>query len=362
MITPDQLNRLKELLSLAQSVVVAVGAEPSFDQLAAAGALAQVLIQAGKEVTVASPQELAAEMSELSGSSLFRQQLGSQNLWIGMEYQETMIDKVSYHLDEDNRRFYVVIKPQKGHKPVDSSALDFSYSGAEAQLVFLIGVHSWQSLEQLYVGYEDLYSQATTVTIHTFEPEIGNLKINVGDTSSFSEGVASMIMNLELPFSPEAAADILAGIETASNGLQSLSVTADTFELVAQLMRLGGRRPRRKSQPAVANSMPVKQPATMQSGAQSFERQPVEMDEEVSIQALSDQALSDHEAGVEPEVVNTDSFAARLAQAGRGQPGANTMTRESNDQIAFSPPQRPKPKKTQPGGLKHQPSQFSGGS
>lgn len=235
--------RAKDILKTSQSVVVLLGEEPSFDQVAAATSLVVTWLNAGKDVVLACQEPLPDNTLTLVGTELCKHQLANQNLTISFPYNESAVDKVSYHISDDQQTFTLVIKPQKGAKPLDTSQIDFGYLGVDTELLFLIGVHSFESLGTLYEGNEDVFQRSTTIVIHTFEPEIGLIKLNIGDTSSFSEGTARLLSQWHDSIPSDAASNLLAGIYEATDSLHSWAVTAETFETIAWLLRQGGRRP-----------------------------------------------------------------------------------------------------------------------
>lgn len=244
MITSEQISLLAERLAAAHSVLVLLPAQPSFDHLAAGLGLTQLLLAQGKEVQLASPEELESPIAvaSLIGVDLLKQQLGNQNLQVSFAYRPEQVDKVSYHIDETQQRFHLVIKPQKGVPPLDASTVQMEYTGAEAEVVFLIGIHEWTALEHLYQEFETLYQQATVVTLHTFEPEIGTIKLNISGYSGMAEAVGFLALQLQFPLAVDAATNLLQGIEETTDGFRSLATTAETFDLVAQLLRAGARR------------------------------------------------------------------------------------------------------------------------
>ena len=147
-----------------------------------------------------------------------------------------------------------MIKPQRGKPPLDPQTVEFNLTGAEADLIFLVGVHSLESLEQLYFGFEQLYQNTYTIVFHSFEPTIGTVRLSTGDMSCMSEGVAGFLQLAELPIPGDAATNLLSAIEEATDGFRSLTTTADTFEKVAWLLRNGARRIK-KSTPQVDHAV-----------------------------------------------------------------------------------------------------------
>ncbi len=242
MITAEQSTQVKDLLAGAHSILVVLGSNPTTDQLATGTALTLGLQAQGKQVYLLSPTQPQPISDALAGLNFLQTELGNKDLAISFAYQPESVDKVSYHIDDQSQRFFLIIKPQKGQSPLKSETVEFSYTGAEADLIFLIGVHSLESLEHLYFGYEQLYRDTTTVVFHTFETNIGSVKLNTSGTSSLSEAMALFLQELEVPLSAEMATNLLLAIEEVTDGFKSLATTADTFEVVAQLLRFGARR------------------------------------------------------------------------------------------------------------------------
>lgn len=240
MIELEHVTSLKEYLQTAQSVAVILGPKPTADQAAVAAALTLGVAGMGKDVGVYAPRQL--DNFPYAGLKNLQTELGKQNLVVEFDYDENAVDKVSYHIGEETKKFFLTIRPKKGQKPLDSSSVRFSYAGASADAVFLVGVHELESLEQLYFGYEGLYENAFVVTFHTFKPELGTVQLDLSGRSSMSEAVVDIMESLGMMLGAEMATDLLAGIDSMTQGLHSLTVTAETFEIVAKLMRAGGRR------------------------------------------------------------------------------------------------------------------------
>lgn len=240
MIDSEATSSLKEYLPTAKTVVVIVGPKPTDDQLAVASSLYLGLTASGKDTGIYAPKKLGS--NSFAGLEDLSQELGKQNLVIEFDYDETAVDKVSYHIGQETGKFYLTIKPKKGAQPLDKSTVDFSYAGADADLVFLVGVHDLEKLDQLYFGYESLYENAFVVTLHSFKPELGTLQLDLSDTSSLSESFVGLLEELELNLTEGMATNLLQAIESVTNGFQSRTANAATFETVAKLLRAGARR------------------------------------------------------------------------------------------------------------------------
>lgn len=234
------LSQLKVVLDQAHTALVILGPNANLDQTASAIAFYQSLKDLKTEVSLCSPEEVS--FTGLQGQDEIRQKLGNKDLSVSFDYDEASVDKVSYHIDETKGKFYLIVKPKKGYSPLDIKSVSFDYVGAQADVIFLFGVHQYQSLDHLYSNYGDVYDNATVVTVHNFEPEIGDIKLDVSGKSCWSETILSLIEKLGLELNDVGATNLLYAIENATNNLSSFTATADTFESVAKLMRAGARR------------------------------------------------------------------------------------------------------------------------
>ncbi|MDQ3008374.1 MAG: hypothetical protein M3Q81_02145 [bacterium] len=255
MIDQDKTQQLKNLMAEAHSVMILLGPTQNRDQVIAAQALADGLLAKGKNVIMASPMPVN-QAWKISGTVETKSEIGNRDLMVSFPFIPESVDKVSYHINENDNKFYLVVKPQSGKEPLAADKVEFSYAGAETDLIILLGVHDLESLQQLYYGYEQLYESTTIVTLHTFEPTIGSLKLDISGASSFSEAVIGIMGALEAPLDETQATQLLSAIEEATDSFRSFSTQPETFEVVAYLMRAGARRLRRdeKAQPEQSTS------------------------------------------------------------------------------------------------------------
>jgi len=109
-------------------------------------------------------------------------------------------------------------------------------------VIFLFGVHALETLDHLYLGFESLYEESPLVTIHTFETAIGSYKFDVSGQAAMSQAMVQVIEGLGLEINGEVATLLLSGIENNTAQFSSPMTSAETFEVVAKLMRAGARR------------------------------------------------------------------------------------------------------------------------
>lgn len=239
MIDESLVERFSSLVSQAEKCVVVFPKNASVDVVAAAVALQQLVSEYASDVNIMSPQ--VPKLSKLPGIQRVVTEMGHENLLISFNYSEEQVDKVSYHIGENTEKFYLTIKPKKGHKPLESTSVEYSYVGAGADCIIAVGVGQLEDLEQLYIGYEEVFSGATIISVGTFAPDFSNTHIPVG-TPGFSDAVASLYQIEGRTAAPETATALLAGIEHATRSFADKTLQAEVFERIALLLNSGARR------------------------------------------------------------------------------------------------------------------------
>lgn len=275
MFSPDQLAQLTQLLTPAQTILVIFPVEASLDQAASALALYLGLLQLGKQVQLLSPGQLNSNFTNLVAPERITTQLGNKDLHVIFDYTPEKVDKVSYHIDEANQKFLLVVQPQKGQPPLDANLVQFEYSGAEADLIFLVGVRDYEQLDQLYIGYEQLFKEVTTISLNTYASTIASVNLDSSGSSGLAEAMVPLLEHLGVAIQDDLATNLLSGIETATDSFKSATTSAVTFETVAKLLRGGARRLRKPVElvsPEVSTKSGTTQMFSQQLKAQSRPR------------------------------------------------------------------------------------------
>ncbi len=239
MLSSDHLSTAKELIDSANQVLIIFPEAAKRDLVWAAVSLAKSLESQDKKCRLLSPQ--AGAFNYLQSTTVLSE-LGNKDLRITFPYTQDLVDKVSYSIDEGQQLFHLVIQPKSGSSPLDTTKVSYDYIGAQADLIITLGVKSLESLDQLYDGYESLYESTPIITVSNFEPSFGTLKLDTSDVSSYCEGTFRLLDSLTYPISSESATLLLAGIEQETQMFHSSTASAETFECIAKLLRMGARR------------------------------------------------------------------------------------------------------------------------
>ncbi len=238
-------NLLKEgsnLISSSASTLVILPPDPSTDLLASGLSLFLTLKNAGKQAQIGSSNPLRVDNSHLFGIDQVKTSVGNQNLLISLDFKEDQLNKVDYDFDE-NGKFILMIQPKAGISAPDSSSVSFNYSGANADLVFVLGINSLEELGEIYASEKTFLDNAKIISINnSIKPGgTGSVQFHTNKCLCLSELVANLIKNWGLTPSEDAASNLLSQISATSNNFSSPKVTADTFELIAFLIRSGGQ-------------------------------------------------------------------------------------------------------------------------
>jgi hypothetical protein len=237
------LSALKQKLNEASNAFILFGQYATVDHVAAALGLYLVLKEAGKDVYIASPAELRAEFSRLVGLDKISKTIGNRNLVITFkDYDFQAIDKIS-HNDGANNRFELIIQPKSGQKPPATDNVEFSYRGADAGLIFIIGTSRLEDLGPLYENNRNLFNEATVITFNRRQtPNFPSISITDNQASSLSEMIFQFIERLEFTVKDDVASNFLAGIDFATNRFQNPGISAEAFLTTGKLIQNGAKR------------------------------------------------------------------------------------------------------------------------
>lgn len=236
------ISRLNEFLQTKKSIAVVTGKDPNVDQMAAALSLYLSLSAAGKQVTVATPNDPLVEVSHLVGIDKIKKGLtqASGDLVVSFPYREGEIDKVSYTLE--GGQLNIVVKAGTEGLNFDNKDVKFVRSQGAPELLFIVGASRLSDLGALF-NPESL--KDTTVVNIDNSPQnqgFGDLVLVSNRSSSVSEEVANLLFSLSLPMDRDISQNLLDGILFGSNNFQNPNTSALALEMAGILMRNGAQR------------------------------------------------------------------------------------------------------------------------
>lgn len=235
-------NSFASLVNSANEILILLPSKPFLDQVAGGLSLYLSLTGSGKSVSISCPAPMITEYSRLIGVDKVGSDLGNKNLVINLvNYDANGVDKVSY--DIESGQFKLTITPKTGFKSPTKEQIDINYSGSSGDLVILIGGANDSHFPALL---KEEFKTAKLVHLGTRLLEVLNNDLQVlsfaKPASSNSELVANLIKESGFLVNADIATNLLAGIEEQSKNFQSSEVTTETFEVFAELLKLGGKR------------------------------------------------------------------------------------------------------------------------
>ncbi|MBU2577323.1 hypothetical protein KKA69_00660 [Patescibacteria group bacterium] len=232
-------NELRERISMAQKVIVALPKSPYFDQVAAALALAVSLEESGKNVSVLCPTPMTVEYNHLVGVNKITNKVQGRDLLITFNYSAEDIEKVSYN--DDNNKPNILVQPKSGSSPLSPEAVSYSYSGTGADLIITIGLKNANQLN--FAGLNPGENFIMNFDIDPANSQFGQVNIIDSEAASYSEAALAMITGSGLSFAVDSAQNVISGIWAGTQGLSSSRVQADTFEAISICLRTGAQKP-----------------------------------------------------------------------------------------------------------------------
>lgn len=233
----DLLTNIKN----QQTIAILLPENASRDALAAGLSLYLSLQLIDKKVRIAYPKVPTVAWSHLIGINKVIQQIGSKNFIVSLDYVEGSIDKVSYNIEGD--KFNLVIEPRAGSQIFNEKNVHYSYSGFNAELIITINASSLDTLGKYYSENKHVFDEKPAVVIDTSptNKQYGRVNI-VYPAAATCEVAASLLKTAQLPISSDIATNLYDGLIFGSRNFSSPSVSANTFEMAAWLLKSGARK------------------------------------------------------------------------------------------------------------------------
>lgn len=239
------LQRIQEALNRSKNIAIAVGDNPTIDEMGSSLALFLSLQLMGKTVSVLAPTEPIVELSNLVGIDKVKTAFegGGADLVVSFPYREGDIEKVSYTIEND----YLNIVVKAGAEGLKFSENDVRYTRGNSgsgmlDLLVAVGAPKLSSIQGLF-GPDSLKN----VTIVNIDNKPGNqgygdIVIVSQNMSSISEQMTEILSELRTPVDNDIAQNLLDGILHATNNFQNPNTSSLAFEMSGILMRQGAVR------------------------------------------------------------------------------------------------------------------------
>lgn len=238
----NDITKIKDLLDKTNEVLLLTHEHPTPDSMGSTLALYLALTGMGKRVTVACPDPMTVELSGFVGAQKVVHSLGKKNFIISLDYVDGSIEKVSYNIE--GNKFNLVIEPRPGFDIFSQEKVHYSYAGSGANLIITVDTIHLGGLKKLFDEDKDLYATKPIINIdrHPNNAHYGHTNLVDATASSTAEVVALLIKGLGVTITEDMATNLLNALVSATNNFQNANVSPEAFELIATLLRAGGKR------------------------------------------------------------------------------------------------------------------------
>lgn len=235
---------VKKALDVAKNVLILLPQNPSLDAVAAGLSLYLSLTKSQKITTIGCASDMTVNFNRLFGVDKIKSHIGNQNLIITFDYPQDQIEKIAHDQTADQRLF-LTVESKAGAAPLNPDQVNYSYTGSTADLIFVIGARSLEDLGELYHQEKTLLEDKskTIVNISNLDKnaQFGTVNLYDPTAAGSSEITLSLLKTLNLNLEKDIATNLLSGIESATNNLTQAN-SPDTYEVIAELMRLGAQK------------------------------------------------------------------------------------------------------------------------
>ncbi len=280
----SQLGELRNLLPTAKNILIALPAGADIDKLAAGLALFLTFTSQGKEVSIVCEDTLTVGQSHLFGIDHVQKNVpalgAGGNLTLTLEGVASSsgtipaLEKLDWSAENNNLNLVFHVIPGQIFQP---SKIVPKYQGSGFNLIFVLGAANLDSLGSVYKQSAGSFTGVHVVNIDSQNnSQFGQTNVVDTNASAVSEVLTQVLIDLGINVDADTATNLLAGIFSASNNLTSDKVNADTYQIISNCLKIGGRKPGQvqvPTQPEISNfiqpNTPSPEERPMQEGVVS---------------------------------------------------------------------------------------------
>ncbi len=238
----DTIQKIKDAITKSNNIGVAVGKNPSVDEMGAALSLYLLLKNANKQVSIASPTDPIVEVSSLVGVNKVQKTFGGESgdLVVSFPYLEGEIEKVSYTLEDG--LLNIIVKASEQGLSFDESDVKYNRGSGAIDLLFVVGTPRISDLEDVIDSQKLRDIKIVNIDNKQHNEKFGDIVLVSQRFSSVSEQVADLTLTLGFRIDQDAAQNLLTGITIATENFQAANTSFLAFELAGLLMKRGAKR------------------------------------------------------------------------------------------------------------------------
>lgn len=259
----NQKQQVIDRIKQATNILVAVSANPSVDQLAAAIGLTLILNDVGKHATAVFSGAIPSTMEFLQPEKTLEKDTNSLRDFI-IALDKSKADKLRYKVEDKVVKIFIT--PYR--TSLSDKDLDFSQGDFNVDVVVCLGVHEQNELDQAITAHGRILHDAAVISINNKPGQaLGSIDWQEASASSLSELVASLsgVFGKEV-LDKQMATALLTGVVAETDRFRNEKTSPETMTVSAKLMTAGADQQLVASKLEQPPEPPVPPPATPQQG------------------------------------------------------------------------------------------------
>jgi len=236
----NPMRSVAEKITESQNILVALSADPSVDELAAAIGLSIYLDKVGKHVVSIYSGATPNALEFLNPDETFEDSVDVlQDFVIAIDKEKA--DHLRYKIDGDYVKIFITPYRSK----ISEEDLEYSYGDYNIDLVLALDVANGVDLDAALREHGRIMHDAVIVNITTGNPgKLGEIEWSDKGSSSVSEMIANLIYTLggKVTIEKEEATAFLTGIVAATNRFSMANTTPATMNMASKLMKSGANQ------------------------------------------------------------------------------------------------------------------------
>lgn len=241
-LTPKQ--QAVEIVKNQSRFLILTHKNPDGDAIGSMVALYKTLIRLGKDVMMASSDDLPLSLNFLPGIDKIEKDFNSKrDFVISLDIKDVHADKIMYKIRDG--KLDIIVTPENGQ--FDQKMISYPKGGFNFDAIIVVDSPDLERVGKLYEENTEIFFEVPVLNIdhHPGNDHFG--KINLVDitATSTSEVLVSFIESLTGDpkfFDEDIATALLLGIITDTNSFQNSNTTPKSLTVAAQLVALGGHQ------------------------------------------------------------------------------------------------------------------------
>jgi nanoRNase/pAp phosphatase (c-di-AMP/oligoRNAs hydrolase) len=232
----NSVIQLRNILSAAQSILIAIPENADDDTVGAALALHLTIQKLRKQSAIIAPHDVKVAQSHFFAIDKIKKELaGSNALVISFPYKEGSIETISKTIE--GNKFNLIIEPRDGPLQFSTEDIEFNFGRGDYDTVFVMGAQRIEQLGAIYQKHGKVFSQKSLINIDKNRENTQFAQLNIVEEAPISQTLATIFRALRVPLDPDPASNLYTGMLSAQPNVDLATASPEMLEAIAFLVR-----------------------------------------------------------------------------------------------------------------------------